>query len=187
MSDDVNAPNAPNTPAAGLIYRPCVGLMVINPRGQVWVGRRPNVSDSPEGGGSWWQMPQGGIDPGETPEVAATRELWEETGITTAMILASAPDWYTYDLPDYLHGKVWGGLYRGQRQKWFLMRFDGADHEVNITPQDAEKVEFDLWRWADIGEVVDLIVPFKREVYAQVVDAFAPLVAQHASSHRASP
>ena len=143
MSDDSNTSNSP---AAGLIYRPCVGLMVINPAGKVWIGRRPNVSDSPEGGGSWWQMPQGGIDPGETPIEAAKRELWEETGITTATILAEQPDWHTYDLPEYLHGKVWGGRYRGQRQKWFLIRFDGADADINITPDDADKVEFDLWR-----------------------------------------
>jgi len=161
---------------SGLIYRPCVGLMVINPNGRVWVGRRPDANDSPEGAGSWWQMPQGGIDPGETPLEAAHRELWEETGITKAAILAESPEWYTYDLPSYLHGKVWGGKYRGQRQKWFLMRFDGGDHEVNITPDDADKIEFDQWRWADIGEVVGLIVPFKREVYAQVVEAFTPLV-----------
>ncbi len=183
MSRDATPPEAP---AAGLIYRPCVGLMVINSTGKVWIGRRPNVGDSPEGGGSWWQMPQGGIDPGETPETAAMRELWEETGITTASILAESPDWHTYDLPDYLHGKVWGGHYRGQRQKWFLMRFDGTDAQVNITPEDAEKVEFDLWRWADIGEVVDLIVPFKRGVYARVVEGFAPLVARHAAAQRAS-
>ena len=183
MSSQANAPGAS---PAGLIYRPCVGLMVINPAGQVWIGRRPNVNDSPEGAGSWWQMPQGGIDPGETPGEAARRELWEETGITKATVLAEAPDWYTYDLPAYLHGKVWGGRYRGQRQKWFLMRFDGPESEVNITPDDAEKVEFDMWRWADIGEVVDLIVPFKREVYSQVVEAFAPLVAQQAQSPRAS-
>jgi putative (di)nucleoside polyphosphate hydrolase len=179
-------PKAPSETHAGLIYRPCVGLMVINASGQVWIGRRPNVNDSPEGAGSWWQMPQGGIDPGETPEQAAIRELWEETGITKATIVAEAPGWYTYDLPSYLHGKVWGGRYRGQRQKWFLMRFDGADHEVNITPGDAEKIEFDLWRWADMGEVVDLIVPFKREVYAQVVDAFAPIVHSHAVAQKAT-
>ncbi len=171
-----------SAPPTGLIYRPCVGLMVINTVGQVWIGRRPNVSDSPEGGGSWWQMPQGGIDPGETPIEAAKRELWEETGITQAHILAESPDWYTYDLPAYLHGKVWGGKYRGQRQKWFLLRFDGADSEVNITPDDAEKVEFDLWRWADLSEVVGLIVPFKRQVYTQVVDGFAPIVGQHAKA-----
>lgn len=169
----------PNSPAAaGLIYRPCVGLMVINGAGKVWIGRRPNVSDSPEGSGSWWQMPQGGIDPGEAPDVAARRELWEETGIADAVILAKSRDWYSYDLPAHLQGKVWGGRYRGQRQQWFLMRFDGKDDEVNITPSDADKVEFDLWRWADLSEVIGLIVPFKREVYAQVVEEFAPLVAQ---------
>ena len=170
-----------NAVPEGLIYRPCVGLMVINGHGQVWIGRRPNVSDSPEGAGSWWQMPQGGIDPGESPETAALRELWEETGIKQAHIIGEAPDWYTYDLPDYLWGKVWGGRYRGQRQKWFLLRFDGSDSDVNITPDDADKVEFDLWRWAGIGEVVDLIVPFKREVYAQVVAAFEPRVREIAA------
>lgn len=183
MSDTSNPPPV-NPPPPGLIYRPCVGLMVINHKGQVWIGRRPNASDSPEGAGSWWQMPQGGIDPGETPELAAKRELWEETGITSAAIIAESPDWYTYDLPSYLHGRVWGGRYRGQRQKWFLMRFEGTDGQVNITPSDAEKIEFDMWRWADLNEVVDLIVPFKREVYAKVVDAFAPLVAKHTAGSR---
>ena len=183
----MSSPVDPRTcPAPGLIYRPCVGLMVINPSGKVWTGHRPNLNDSPEGAGSWWQMPQGGIDPGETPIEAARRELWEETGITKATILAESPDWFTYDLPTHLQGKVWGGRYRGQRQKWFLMRFDGADHEVNITPDDADKIEFDQWRWADLSDVVDLIVPFKRQVYAQVVGAFAPLVAQQASRPRAS-
>ena len=183
MAEQTGAENVP--PAPGLIYRPCVGLMVINARGQVWIGRRPNVSDSPEGGGSWWQMPQGGIDAGETPEDAASRELFEETGINTATIIAEAPDWYTYDLPAYLHGKVWGGRYRGQRQKWFLMAFEGPDADVNITPPDADKIEFDLWRWADLSEVVALIVPFKRDVYKQVVEAFAPRVADYASRAKA--
>jgi putative (di)nucleoside polyphosphate hydrolase len=169
--------NKTKAPTGGLIYRPCVGLVIINRQSQVWIGRRPNAQGSPEGAGSWWQMPQGGIDPGETPEQAATRELFEETGIRSASIIAEAPHWFTYDLPPHLHGKVWGGKYRGQRQKWFLMRFDGEDAEVNITPEHGE-VEFDQWRWSTLDEAVALIVPFKREVYVQVAEVFAPIIAE---------
>jgi putative (di)nucleoside polyphosphate hydrolase len=167
--------NTPNTPAADLIYRPCVGLVIINRERQVWIGRRPNANDSPEGTGTWWQMPQGGIDPGETPEQAAKRELFEETGITSATIIGESQDWLTYDLPTHLQGKVWGGIYRGQRQKWFLMRFDGDDAEVNITPEHGE-VEFDLWRWSTLDEAVALIVPFKRQVYEQVAAVFGGMI-----------
>lgn len=171
--------------SSGLIYRPCVGLVIVNQAGLVWIGRRPDATGSPEGGGSWWQMPQGGIDPGETPEQAAKRELFEETGITRATIIGESPDWFTYDLPPHLHGKVWGGKYRGQRQKWFLMRFDGTDAEVNITPEHGE-VEFDMWRWSSLDEAVELIVPFKRAVYEQVAAVFAPKIASYERTSQAN-
>lgn len=161
--------------ALELGYRPCVGIMVLNRDGLVWIGRRPDAADSPEGAGTWWQMPQGGIDEGESPRQAALRELHEETGIRSVEIIAETPDWLTYDLPASLQGKVWGGGYRGQKQRWFAMRFLGREDEINITPEDEDKIEFDRWRWVPIGELADLIVPFKREVYRAVVTAFTPL------------
>jgi putative (di)nucleoside polyphosphate hydrolase len=119
-------------------------------------------------------MPQGGIDASEDPAKAALRELEEETGIRSVDIIAESPGWYTYDLPANLRPRAWGGRYRGQRQKWFLARFHGSDDEVALT-RPGHAPEFDVWRWADIGELVALVVPFKRAVYQQVVADFAPL------------
>jgi putative (di)nucleoside polyphosphate hydrolase len=161
--------------APSIGYRPCVGIMVLNRDGLVWIGRRPDAKDSPEGAGSWWQMPQGGIDADEDPARAAHRELVEETGMTSVQVIAESADWHTYDLPAELQGKVWGGRYRGQRQKWIAMRFLGPDSEVNITPPAGLEVEFDMWRWVPASEVTGLIVPFKRAVYERVVAEFAPL------------
>lgn len=162
-------------PAPPLGYRPCVGIMLINRNGQVWIGRRPDAKKSPEGAGTWWQMPQGGIDEGEDPLAAARRELFEETGITSVEIIAETAHWLTYDLPPHLQGLVWGGRYRGQKQKWVAMRFLGDDREVNIVPPAGLEMEFDMWRWAPVDGLVDLIVPFKRAVYEAVVAEFAPL------------
>ncbi len=156
-------------------YRPCVGIMVINGEGLIWIGRRPDVPNEPEGPGSWWQMPQGGIDENEDPAVAAMRELAEETGIRSADIIAQSADWHYYDLPPELVGKAWGGRYKGQKQKWFLVRFSGPDSEVDISPA-GHQIEFDTWRWAPLDEVRQCVVPFKRAVYDKVLDEFAPLV-----------
>lgn len=153
--------------AAALPYRPCVGVVLINPQGLIFAGRRID-SDAPA-----WQMPQGGIDEGEKPRQAALRELWEETGVTEDLVefVAKAPDWVTYDLPPELLGQVWGGRFRGQKQRWFLYRFTGRDDQVNIATGHPE---FSEWRWIGADEMLEAIVPFKRAVYDQVVAAFRP-------------
>ena len=161
--------------ASHLAYRPCVGMAVVNSDGCVWIGRRADAPGEPEGPGSWWQMPQGGIDDKEDPRTAAFRELQEETGMTAVEIIAEMPGWLHYDLPAELIGKAWKGRYRGQRQKWFLMRFLGDDSQINILPAAGHQVEFDAWRWAPFAEVGDLIVPFKRDVYRTIIETFAPL------------
>lgn len=158
-----------------LPYRPCVGQMVVNWNGHVWIGLRANSNNEAEGKGSWWQMPQGGIDSGEDPEAAARRELFEETAIRSVDLIAELPRWLTYDLPSEMIGKAWGGRYRGQKQRWFAYRFFGDDSEINITPPPGHDPEFVAWRWTPVSELLDLIVPFKRDVYQNVVSAFAPL------------
>lgn len=155
-------------------YRPCVGIMVLNREGLVWIGRRHDAPGEPEGPGAWWQMPQGGIDEREDPRRAALRELEEETGIRSVEIIAESPRWYTYDLPEALRPKAWGGRYRGQRQKWFAARFRGEEAEIALA-RPGHAPEFDSWRWAPVGELVGLIVPFKRAVYEELVRDFAAL------------
>jgi putative (di)nucleoside polyphosphate hydrolase len=156
-------------------YRPCVGIMLLNRDGFVWIGRRFE-KDNDEGGGYWWQMPQGGIDGGEEPHAAAVRELEEETAVTSAVFAAEAAGWFNYDVPRHLIGKAWGGRFRGQTQKWFAFSFTGGDSEINIAPPGRTQ-EFDQWRWAKAAEVLDLIVPFKRPVYVDVLNAFKHLTA----------
>ena len=162
-------------PYAHLGYRACVGQMVINRDGLVWIGCRADAKNEAEGRGAWWQMPQGGIDDGEDPSAAARRELREETGITSVEQIAEFPRWVHYDLPQDLIGRAWGGRYRGQKQRWFAYRFLGQDSEINIVPPPGLEVEFVEWRWAPVGELLDLIVPFKRAVYREVLSEFASL------------
>jgi putative (di)nucleoside polyphosphate hydrolase len=154
------------TDIASLPYRPCAGVMLINREGRVFVGQR--LDSTLEA----WQMPQGGIDPGEDPLEAAYRELWEETGVLREHVelVAAAPEELTYDLPDELVGKIWKGKWRGQRQRWFLFRFLGEDGDVNIATAEPE---FRAWRWAEPKDLPELIVPFKRELYREVLRAFA--------------
>ena len=152
-----------------LPYRPCVGAMILNCAGLVWIGRRFDAPAT-EARGGWWQMPQGGIDEGEDPAAAVLREIREETGITSLEIVAELPGWHHYDLPQsLLETKIWGGKYRGQKQKWFALRFTGHDDEVAITPAAGPAPEFDAWRWAPVCELLDVVVPFKRDVYRAVL------------------
>jgi putative (di)nucleoside polyphosphate hydrolase len=157
-----------------LPYRPCVGIVLVNRNDLVWIGRRPDIPDE-EGRGQWWQMPQGGIDDDEEPKSSAKRELAEETGVSSAEFMAEAPHWYYYDLPEHLVGTSWKGRYRGQKQRWFAFRFTGDDSEIDISAH-GHKPEFDQWRWVRLEEVTGLVVPFKRKVYEQVVEAFQPLL-----------
>lgn len=154
------------TDPSTLPYRPCAGVMLVNQEGKVFVGQR--LDSTLEA----WQMPQGGIDPGEDAAEAAYRELGEETGVHRAHVelLAEAGEELTYDLPADLIGKVWQGKWRGQRQRWFLFRFTGTDDDVNIATAEPE---FRAWRWADPADLPELIVPFKRDLYRRLLELFA--------------
>ncbi len=148
-----------------LPYRACVGVMLVNPAGHVFVGQRLD-NDAPA-----WQMPQGGVDKGEEPRAAALRELWEETGVTADLVTVEGETdgWVSYDLPHDLVPRIWKGRYRGQKQKWFLLRFHGTDADVNIA---TDHPEFSEWRWLPPEDLPAAIVPFKRVVYEQVLDQF---------------
>jgi putative (di)nucleoside polyphosphate hydrolase len=158
-----------------LPYRPCVGAMVLNPQGHVFLGRRvegPEHVDDTHA----WQMPQGGVDPGEDPWPAALRELREETNIRSVEKLGEIDEWLTYDIPRDIVGQAWKGKYRGQTQKWFALRFTGDEREIDIAhPKSGHKPEFDAWRWEPMQNLPGLIIPFKRKVYERVVKEFAKL------------
>ncbi len=144
----------------------------------MFIGKRRPKRGGDAGSAYLWQMPQGGIDPGEDPYTAALRELAEETGITSAEKLAEAPDWYCYDLPVDASRRSWRGRYKGQRQRWFALRHTGPESEINVAaPPGGFKPEFETWRWARMDELAGLVIPFKREVYERVVGVFAGLVA----------
>lgn len=164
--------------ADDLPYRPCVGIMVLNAAGLVWAGRRIPVGNSEyDGSPALWQMPQGGIDAGEDPLAAAYRELYEETGMKTVSLLASARDWIHYDLPPHLIGIGLKGKYRGQTQRWFAFRFEGNESEIAINPPPGgHTAEFDEWAWKPMHDLPGLIVSFKRDVYEKVVAEFQHLL-----------
>ena len=152
---------------AHLPYRPCVGIMLLNARGEVFTGQR--IDSTVEA----WQMPQGGIDEGEEPLDAALRELREETGVTQVSLVAQLDEWLPYDLPDALIPKLWGGKYRGQTQRWFAFRLKADDAHINIA---TDEPEFKAWQWIAPAQLPEMIVPFKRELYTQVVEKLTPLM-----------
>ena len=154
-------------------YRACVGVMLLNAHGKVWIGQR-----IPKWHGDLsaklWQMPQGGIDKGETPEQAAWRELEEETGATKATLIGKTTDWLYYDIPDDALGVALKGRFRGQKQHWFVMRYEGTDSEFNIAPEDHEP-EFDAWKWEQLQALPELVIAFKRDIYTELVKQFGSL------------
>lgn len=160
-------------------YRDCVGVAVFNPQGNVFIGHRKSEGDPEQSAqrGFAWQMPQGGIDNGEDPLKAALRELHEETNISSVSLLAEAPEWIYYDLPDDALGVALKGKYRGQRQRWFAFAFTGVEQEIDVTTPGGGKfpAEFNAWRWEKLSRTPGLIVPFKRPAYEKVVAAFADI------------
>jgi putative (di)nucleoside polyphosphate hydrolase len=147
-----------------LPYRPGVGMMLLDAQKHVFVAKRIDTTSEA------WQMPQGGIDEGESPRIAAMRELREETGVTKAEIITESADWLTYDLPANLIPKIWKGRFRGQKQKWYVMQLIGDDEQINI---QTEHPEFSEWKWVKAHELPGLIVPFKRELYSRLIEEFA--------------
>ena len=160
--------------SVNLPYRACVGMTVFNRDGLVWIGYRSDTDADGEGAGHWWQMPQGGLGKSEDPSAAALRELYEETSIRTVSLIRDAPGWFSYDLPAELVPGSWGGRYRGQTQKWFALRFDGEDSEINVENPGGgkHKPEFSGWRWERLDRITSLVVPFKRAVYRQLAEVF---------------
>ncbi|MCS6761660.1 MAG: RNA pyrophosphohydrolase [Candidatus Devosia symbiotica] len=170
---------APRPDRQSLPYRDCVGVAIFNQDGNVFIGRRIADHDSEDRTEveALWQMPQGGIDKGKDPLRAALRELHEETNITSVSLLAEAPEWIYYDLPDEALGIALRGKFRGQRQRWFAFAFTGSESEIDVQTPGAGKftAEFDAWRWEKLSRTPKLIVPFKKDAYDQVVAAFADI------------
>jgi putative (di)nucleoside polyphosphate hydrolase len=164
-----NQKKSPNKPG---VYRPGVGVLLLNEKGKVFAARRIDTRSEA------WQMPQGGIDQGETPAQAVMRELMEEIGTDKVELLRESKGWFSYDLPDYLQQKLWRGRFAGQRQKWFAMRFTGKDADINI---DTDHPEFCEWTWMDHHVLPDLIVSFKRQLYIDVLQEFEDIIASHTS------
>ena len=164
-----------NVMPANLPYRPCVGILLVNAAGLAFVGQRIDTRGQPSEG-DFWQMPQGGIDPGEDIQQAALRELAEETGVQAQQVtlLSQTREELLYDLPDELVGKLWQGKYRGQRQHWVLARFSGDDRDVRLDAH--HPAEFNAWKWVEPSTLPDLIVPFKKRVYRAVLDEFRDLI-----------
>ena len=158
-------PSLPTAPYEQRPYRPCVGIFLLNNNGLVFAGRR--IDSRAEA----WQMPQGGIDTGESPLQACMREMREEIGTNTAELVSQHDDWLYYDIPLPLADRLWQGRYKGQKQKWMALRFTGDDSDINIA---TEEPEFCEWKWLPPHDLVDLAVPFKRDVYQNVLAAFAP-------------
>ena len=158
-----------------LPYRRCVGIMLLNAHGQVFVGQRPDGGAEHAAPGFDWQMPQGGIDGNEEPLEAARRELYEETNVRSTRLLAEAPDWYSYDIPRAVVGQAWKGRYRGQTQRWFAFRFEGPESEIDVASPAGHKPEFTAWAWVPMRDLPGMVIPFKRPVYERVVEAFASL------------
>jgi putative (di)nucleoside polyphosphate hydrolase len=161
------------SPFESLPYRPCAGIMVLNRDGLVFVGQRkggPEHTDTTH----VWQMPQGGIDENEDPYKAALRELYEETNIRSVEKLGEIAEWLAYDIPRELVGAAWSGQYRGQKQKWYALRFTGEDSEINVAQPGGGKheAEFFAWRWAEMNELAALVVPFKQAIYERTVAEF---------------
>ena len=152
-------------------YRPCVGIVLLNSKSQVFAAKR--IDGERLGWPNSWQFPQGGIDEAEDPKTAALRELQEETGITTVEVVDEMPDWLYYDLPPELVSKIWEGRFKGQRQKWFLMKFIGHDDEINLNQSTPE---FCVWEWIPLHESINRVVPFKIDVYKQVISYFSKWV-----------
>ena len=150
-----------------LPYRPSVGMMILNNNNRIFVGKRIDTKIVA------WQMPQGGIDLGETPSGAALREMTEEIGSDKGYIIAESKYWYSYDVPKFLIPKLWDGNFRGQKQRWFLIRFTGTNEDINI---NTSHPEFDEWRWAKLDELLSIIIPFKRKLYQAVVNEFEPII-----------
>ena len=152
------------------LFRPCVGIMIVNTAGKVFVGSRLDHAHS-----GYWQMPQGGMEAGELPLKAAQRELEEETGISNINVLSEIDEWLYYEIPSSLQKKIWNGQYIGQRQKWFLCGFQGKDDDIQLDKHTHP--EFGAWKWLSLRELVAHAVPFKRDVYTKVVNDFEPIIA----------